>query len=456
MTYPAGIDVSSYQSATYDTSGMAFVFVKATEGTGYTNPLYGAQVSHGRLGGLVIGHYHYLRPGDVQAQADYFLSHVQIAPGDVIALDWEASGSTQADRDNWIHYVKGKMPAARVVLYCNKDFWLAIDTESYAGDGLWIADPDSPAGSPGIQAPWVFHQYSSADGIDRNVANFASTAALRKWAGMSADPAGTGGAAAIIATAEREVGYHEGRDASGDWDNIQKYSEQVPGLAWSDGQPWCATFVSWCAMVSGNAALYPRTASCAAGVEWFRSIGRFSEYPAIGAQVFYGNGGGDHTGIVARFDDTYIYTVEGNANDNGSAEGDGVYEKQRVRRDAYVYGYGYPKFATGIKSADPAYGGKPARPNVSLAHVIDAAQTDPSAAQGHQSHPVDVRPVEDALCREGLLDKAHAYDGSFGSLSVKAYAAWQRRCGFSGADANGIPGRKTLTALGNKYGFTVS
>lgn len=272
------------------------------------------------------------------------------------------------------------------------------------------------------------------------------------------------GAAAIISVAENEVGYHEGRDASGDWNNIQKYSEQVPGLAWSDGEPWCATFVSWCAMNSGNAALYPRTASCADGVDWFRSIGRFSEYPAVGAQVFYGSGGGSHTGVVVRFDDTYVYTVEGNTNDNGSAEGDGVYEKRRVRRDAYVYGYGYPRFADGIVSADPSYGGNssggtphsPAQPVVNLANLIDAAQTDPDAEQGHQSHPADVRPVEAALAAEGLLDKAYAYDGSFGSLSVEAYAEWQQRCGYSGADANGIPGRSSLARLGAKYGFTVS
>lgn len=284
------------------------------------------------------------------------------------------------------------------------------------------------------------------------------------------------GAAAIIATAEKEVGYHEGRNTSG-WDNIQKYSEQVPGLAWSDGQPWCATFVSWCAMTSGNAALYPRTASCVEGVSWFKSEGRFSEYPAIGAQVFYGPGGGSHTGLVVGFDADNVYTVEGNTNDNGSAEGDGVYRKTRLRREAFVYGYGYPKFAEGIVSADPAYGGTksgsapsapapapkppapkpvPKAPVVSLANVVAAAQRDPDASQGHESHPADVKPVEAALAAEGLLDKAYAYDGSFGSLTVKAYAEWQKKCGFSGADANGIPGRKTLTELGAKHGFTVS
>jgi hypothetical protein len=272
------------------------------------------------------------------------------------------------------------------------------------------------------------------------------------------------GAASIISSAENEVGYHEGRDADGNWNNIQKYSENVPGLAWSDGEAWCATFMSWLAMVSGNAALYPRTASCSAGVDWFRSIGRFSEYPAVGAQVYFGPGGGSHTGLVVSFDDTYIHTVEGNTNDNGSAQGDGVYRQTRTRRDAYVYGYGYPRFAEGIVSADPAYGGKgsgsspvpaPSKPTVSLSHVVAAAKTDPGASQGHQSYPNDVRPVEAALHAEGFLSAAYASDGSYGSSTVTAYAEYQRKLGFSGADADGIPGMTSLTKLGNAHGFTV-
>jgi hypothetical protein len=72
------------------------------------------------------------------------------------------------------------------VLYCNTDYWHNHDTENYAGDGLWIADPNHPAGHPHVVHPWVFHQYSWAGGIDRNVANFASVAALKAWAGVTA------------------------------------------------------------------------------------------------------------------------------------------------------------------------------------------------------------------------------------------------------------------------------
>jgi hypothetical protein len=95
------------------------------------------------------------------------------------------------------------------------------------------------------------------------------------------------------------------------------------------------------------------------------------------------------------------------------------------------------------------------KPKVSLAHVVDAARHDPAAAQGHTSHKADVLLVEKALKAEGLLS-GQWVDGSFGSKTVSAYAAWQRHLGYSGSAADGIPGRTSLTRLGDKHGFTVT
>jgi hypothetical protein len=48
---------------------------------------------------------------------------------------------------------------------------------------------------------------------------------------------------------------------------------------------------------------------------------------------------------------TTITTVEGNTNNNGSSEGNGVYIHTRRRTDPYVYGYGRPAY-DGVQSAD--------------------------------------------------------------------------------------------------------
>lgn len=186
---------------------------------------------------------------------------------------------------------------------------------------------------------------------------------------------------ALIKIVSAEVGTHEGR-SSGHWDNIQKYSEELPGFRWSDGQPWCDTFCGWGAWKAGlTEAEFPRSASVLTSMAAWKGMHRWSEYPAIGAQVCFGNG--VHTGIVKRFTATTITTIEGNTNDNGSPEGDGVYEHTHQRRDPWVVGYGYPIFDHPIHSADPAWATDPAHPPKVRHHRLSAdssfAHPDPKA-----------------------------------------------------------------------------
>ncbi|WTW96613.1 CHAP domain-containing protein [Streptomycetaceae bacterium NBC_01309] len=267
----------------------------------------------------------------------------------------------------------------------------------------------------------------------------------------------SGTAADVIRIARAELGYQEGR-SGGRWNNIQRYSPAVPGLEWSQGQPWCQTYQAYVFRQAGAAALAPVTASCAAAVRWFRDRGRFSEYPAVGAQVFFGPGGGSHVGLVYAYDRNYAYTVEGNTNATGSAEGDGVYLKKRARRDDYLYGYGYPAYPGGIVSADPGWARPvppPAVRSVSLRALINSARADPPRAGNATSNFADVVIVEQALVAEGLLAAARA-DGHYGTDTIRAYAAWQRRCNFTGDDADGIPGHSSLTDLGEAHGFEVT
>jgi hypothetical protein len=186
-----GQDWASYQSATPDTTGLSFAFVKVTEGTGYTNPEWQSQRDHAKANGLVWGGYHYPHMGNsVSAEADHFLSQVAWKPGDLVCLDWEGYDSANAGvsksqqaayKDAFLQYVKGKLPHNPVGMYCNVDYWRNVDKTGYFGDFLWIATAGLPAGQPGITAPWLFHQYSAAS-VDRDFCHLPSTAALRDWA----------------------------------------------------------------------------------------------------------------------------------------------------------------------------------------------------------------------------------------------------------------------------------
>jgi peptidoglycan hydrolase-like protein with peptidoglycan-binding domain len=91
------------------------------------------------------------------------------------------------------------------------------------------------------------------------------------------------------------------------------------------------------------------------------------------------------------------------------------------------------------------------RPWISLSNVVDSARRDGPAPQGSAAHRSDVLPVEQALVKVGL--NPGPVDGSFGTMCKSAYAAWQRSLGYSGKDADGIPGLSSLQTLGDRTGL---
>jgi len=88
-------------------------------------------------------------------------------------------------------------------------------------------------------------------------------------------------------------------------------------------------------------------------------------------------------------------------------------------------------------------------PNVNMEATVKAAQIDPRRADdtltpGAKS---SVLLVEQALEAKHFLD-AQWVDGYFGTKTVDAYAQFQESLGYTGLDANGLPGTTSLTALG--------
>ena len=117
----------------------------------------------------------------------------------------------------------------------------------------------------------------------------------------------------LVNLAYSQVGIYEGKDAKGNYNNIQKYG------AWygNNGQPWCAMFVSWNWHHAGlSHDLLLKYQGCYTGKEWCEKKGIFkykkNYTPITGDIVFFLSNGASHTGIVAYCDGTYIYTIEGN------------------------------------------------------------------------------------------------------------------------------------------------
>lgn len=373
-------------------AGVKGVYHKATEGNSWTDPSYSRRRTEVAHAGLPFGAYHFARPivGQAQVEAHHFLKVADPRAGDLVpVLDLETNGHllSPAEQAAWVGEWFGTVFAAtgvkRGLLYTQYDLPFVPK-----GVRLWVPRYSNDNSAPRVPKPfkrWVAWQFTDGKfGVPSVVPGVGRVDASERRSGIwwtshkaflipskavkvpttpppvppkppvpPTPPTKETPVDRLVRIAKSQVGYHEGR-SGGHWNNHQKFSPAVPGLEWSQNQAWCATFVSWCVMKADLAALFPRTASTDTGAAWFKSRKQWHEYPAVGAQVFFGFAGNmEHTGLVYAFDADFIYTIEGNTNTNGSAEGDGVYLKKRARKDAYVQGYGYP--ALPLRSADPNY-----------------------------------------------------------------------------------------------------
>lgn len=115
---------------------------------------------------------------------------------------------------------------------------------------------------------------------------------------------------------------------------------------------WCACFVSWCANACGyiDAGIIPKYAGCDTGVNWFKARNQWVDNqvePVAGMIIFFdwdnkGNSGpqdgcSDHTGIVEKVENGYVYTIEGNS-------GDACYERWYPIGHYEILGYGIPAY----------------------------------------------------------------------------------------------------------------
>jgi peptidoglycan hydrolase-like protein with peptidoglycan-binding domain len=97
-----------------------------------------------------------------------------------------------------------------------------------------------------------------------------------------------------------------------------------------------------------------------------------------------------------------------------------------------------------------------ALPSVNMEATVKAAQIDPRRADDTLTRGAksSVLLVEQALQAKNLLD-ARWVDGYFGTTTVAAYTQYQKSLGYTGLDANGLPGQTSLTKLGTGR-FTIA
>ncbi|MFF1909466.1 lysozyme [Kitasatospora sp. NPDC058218] len=198
-TQTPGLDVSSYQGnvnwASVKANGARFAYVKATEGTTYTNPYFAQQYNGSYSAGLIRGAYHFALPdrSSGSAQATWFVNHgggwsrdgKTLPP----ALDIEYNpygatcyGLSQSAMVSWIrsfsdtvHSRTGRYPT----IYTTTNWWSQC-TGNNGGFGttnpLWIARYASSVGTLpngwGYQTFWQYADSGTFPG-DQNLFNGA-------------------------------------------------------------------------------------------------------------------------------------------------------------------------------------------------------------------------------------------------------------------------------------------
>ncbi|MDP9101394.1 MAG: hypothetical protein M3N21_04520 [Actinomycetota bacterium] len=181
-TQLSGPDVASYQHpngasidwAAVRNEGRSWAFVKATEGTTYTNPYFAGDWRGASAAGLYRGAYHYARPSgtanSAQDQAHFFASTIgsQSIPGTLPPIiDLEDSGGlSSAALVTWVTDFLTALQAATgrtPMLYTYPNFWHTqmADSTAFFTYPLWIANY-------GVSSPqslgwphWTFWQYTS-------------------------------------------------------------------------------------------------------------------------------------------------------------------------------------------------------------------------------------------------------------------------------------------------------
>ena len=259
---------------------------------------------------------------------------------------------------------------------------------------------------------------------------------------------------AIIKVAKAEVGTIEGPK-----DNETKYGKWT-GMNF---QPWCQSFVSWCAFTSGlDAKKYPKSASTVAASDWFKKNDRWADArnddPTPGDWIYFdfpddGVNRISHVGICIKNNGNgTIQVIEGNT--SGTAKGDqrnggmcvektlGYVKENKLKLFNGILGWGRPVYAgeenlpllSKVGSSDAPVKASATTPKPATTEVKKEFKPFKVGSKGEP-----VKKIQQLL---GL--KA---DGSFGPGTEKSVKDFQKK---SSLPVTGIVDQATLKALRGK------
>ncbi|MBB3112533.1 lysozyme [Paenibacillus phyllosphaerae] len=174
-----GIDVSRYQGninwSSVKAGGIAFAFIKASEGTGSTDPQFERNVTGAKAADVKVGFYHYAHPerNNAAAEAAHFISTINGYEADfphVLDVEGDASAIGAAALTDWVDaWLKEvrKQTGHPVMIYSGASFARSYLGKELGDYPLWIAHY-------GVNTPmanstwnrWAVFQYSQTGRVN--------------------------------------------------------------------------------------------------------------------------------------------------------------------------------------------------------------------------------------------------------------------------------------------------
>ena len=216
-----------------------------------------------------------------------------------------------------------------------------------------------------------------------------------------------------------------------------------------NGFPWCDVFVDWLFMKAFGVDVAKKLlcqpdkslgAGCGYSAQYYKDKGQFhTENPKPGDQIFFGRNGGDHTGLVYKVDNLYVYTVEGNTSTASGVVGNGggVWRKKYAINYNRIYGYGRPDY-DGV-SYEVTEEKKPETATTKKGDFTMEMRVLKNGCKGN-----DVRALQILLIGNGCTCGSWGADGNYGGATEQAVRNYQMK---NKLQVDGMAGPETMKHL---------
>ncbi len=170
-----GLDASHFQGEidwnTVNHDGFKFAFVKATQGTDFTDPRYQENIDALKTTSLLFGSYHFFDPSqDALQQAKFFLQVTGKKHNLPPVLDVEVTAGVdkatiQKNVLQWLTLVEKEISCTPII-YTSTDYWNQNLGDKFNRFPLWIADYTTSLQLPSGVDQWLFWQNTNQAKID--------------------------------------------------------------------------------------------------------------------------------------------------------------------------------------------------------------------------------------------------------------------------------------------------